>query len=99
VFEQHSGQEMIIVYRPKLDAAGNVLTDSSGGVVFERVGGVKSGSTGVIKDASLRGQRGQFIEYKDVPPALGIDLIHLYPIQLDHYQGIGWFLGDCLKIV
>ncbi len=99
IFEQHNGQDMIIVYRPKVDEKGTVIIDSSGGAIFERVGGVKSGSTGVITGPSIRGNRIQFIEYKNMTAPLGTDLLNVYPVQLDQYQGIAWLLGDTLKVI
>ena len=99
IFEQPAGQDMIIVYRPKTDSSGGLIVDNFGSVSFERAGGVKSGSTGAITGASMKANRNQFIEYKDLPPALGIDLIHVYPVQLEQYQGIGWFIGDSLKSI
>lgn len=99
IFEQHTGQDMIIVYRPKVDSSGQMIIDNFGGVSFERVGGVKSGSTGTITGASLKANRSQFVEYKEMPTSMGIDQVHVYPIQLEQYQGIGWFVGDTLKSI
>jgi len=99
LFEQHHGQDMIIVYRPKTDQHGQFILESNGGALFERVGGVKSGSTGTMIGPSVRGNRVQFVEYKDMPAPLGTDLINVYPVQLDQYQGTAWLLGDALKII
>lgn len=97
VFNSSSTEDMVLVYRPTLDQGGNMIIDSSGGAVVERVGGVKSGSTGVISGPSIRVPKKALIEYANETAGLGTDLINLYPVQFDHYSGIGFVPGDAIK--
>ena len=91
--------EMVLVYKPVVDARGGYVYDAAGGVIVERVGGVKAGSTGVIVGPSVRTPRKLLLEYADVTAAMGVDLVDVYPVQFDNYSGIGFLAGDCLKIV
>lgn len=95
-----SDGDMVIIYRPKLNEYNDYVYDSYGAVIVERIGGVKAGSTGVVTGPSLKAHRSNFIEYKNdsATTAMALDLVHIYPIQFDAYQGIGWVLGDTIKL-
>lgn len=99
VFNTSTKEDMVLVYRPINDANGNMIIDATGGALVERVGGVRAGSTGVIVGPSIKVPRRCLIEYSDIPATMGVDLVDLYPIQFDHYSGIGFLPGDALKII
>lgn len=93
-------EDMVLIYQPVFDSNGNYVIDSAKGVAVKRVGGVKSGSFGTVMGPSLKAPRTSFLEYGQfTASAGGADLIDIYPIQFDTYSGIGFVLGDCLKIM
>lgn len=99
IFNSSTNEDMVLVYRVIQDGKGGMVLDSSGGVLVERAGGVKAGSSGVIAGPSIKVPRRCLIEYKDVPAAMGVDLVDIYPVQFDHYSGIGFLPGDAIKMV
>jgi hypothetical protein len=97
VFNTSTKEDMVLVYKLMQDSSGKMIQDTTGGALVERAGGVKAGSTGVIVGPSIKVPRRCLIEYKDVPAAMGVDLVDIYPVQFDHYSGIGFLPGDAIK--
>lgn len=97
VFSTANKEDMVLVYKLMTDAQGHMIYDTTGGALVERAGGVKAGSTGTITGPSVKVPRRCLIEYKDVPAAMGVDLVDLYPVQFDAYGGIGFLPGDAIK--
>jgi len=98
LFNKVNPAEMVLIYEPVLDEKGNYVYDSSKGVVVKRIGGVKSGSTGTIVGPSLSTPRKGFkIEY-GAETESSTDLIQIFPIQFDHYSGIGFVPSDAIKV-
>jgi len=64
--------------------------------LLERAGGVKAGSRGTIIGPSLKCPRRALLEFADVSAAMGVDLVDVYPIQMDAYSGTAFIIGDCL---
>ncbi len=99
-FQSATGQSLILVYKPKLDGNGQIVLDGNGGALFERIGGAPMGSSGVIVGPSVRGDRTFFHEYKNISTTpMGKDLVNVFPVQLDTYPDVGWFLADCIKSI
>lgn len=98
-FMSFKADEMVLVYKPMLNESKHMLIDASGGALVERAGGVKAGSRGTVVGPSIKVPRRCLIEYADVPAAMGVDLVDLYPIQFDDYSGIGYLLGDAIKVI
>lgn len=99
IFSTATNEDMVLVYKLMEDSKGHMIVDTTGGALVERAGGVKSGSQGTIMGPSIKVPRRCLIEYKDVPAAMGTDLVDIYPVQFDHYAGIGFLPGDAIKIV
>lgn len=97
VFSNATNEDMVLVYRTIMNSKNEMVIDTSGGALVERAGGVKAGSTGVIVGPSIKVPRRCLLEYKDVPTAMGVDLVDLYPVQFDAYAGIGFLPGDAIK--
>lgn len=95
-----AGSDMVVVYGPRRDAAGEMIWDKTGTIAsVERLGGVKAKSTGTIAGPPIRVQRTDLIDSGDRTPGLGgYDLIDLYPIHLDEYQKVGWFPADNMRV-
>jgi len=99
VFSTATNTDMVLVYRLLEDKQGQMIIDTTGGALVERAGGVKAGSMGTITGPSIKVPRRCLIEYKDVPAAMGVDLVDLYPVQFDAYGGIGFLPGDAIKMI
>lgn len=99
VFNASTKDEMVLVYKLMNDGKGQMIFDTTGGALVERAGGVKNGSVGTITGPSIKVPRRCLIEYKDVPAAMGVDLVDLYPVQFDAYGGVGFLPGDALKMI
>lgn len=99
IFSTATNEDMVLVYKLMVDSKGQMIIDTTGGALVERAGGVKSGSAGTIVGPSMKVPRRCLIEYKDVPAAMGVDLVDIYPVQFDAYGGIGYVPGDAIKMV
>lgn len=94
--------EVLPVYKPKLNPDGSFVTAFDGSVVLERAGGVKSGSTGTVQGDPIRVHRTQLYHLQlNSATALGgnNDFMPVYPIFLDIYQQIGWLPVDHIRVV
>jgi hypothetical protein len=96
IFNTATKEDMVLVYKLMTDSKGEMIIDTTGGALVERAGGVRAGSPGVIMGPSVKVPRRCLIEYKDVPAAMGVDLVDLYPVQFDNYAGIGFLPGDAI---
>lgn len=98
-FMSFKEDEMVLVYKPMLNESGGMVIDTTGGAIVQRAGGVKAGSRGTVTGPSIKVPRRCLIEYANVPPAMGVDLVDLYPVQFDAYSGIGFLPGDAIKVI
>lgn len=98
-FISYKEDDMVIIYKPMLSENKEMVLDTTGGAIVQRVGGVKAGSKGTVMGPSIKVPRRCLIEYKDVPAAMGVDLVDLYPVQFDNYSGIGFLPGDAIKVI
>jgi hypothetical protein len=87
------------VYSPRWEANGTLNIDHFGACATIRLGGVKGGTTGTINGPPIRVHRTQLLEDKTTAPIGGVDLIDLFPIQLDHYMQVGWIPVHHLRII
>lgn len=90
---------MVFVYRPKVDAAGNFIEAGDGTYMFESVGGVKAGTSGAIQGQPVKVHRTQLKTYSGMAGLGSTDNVLMFPVFLDHYQQVGWFQNDDVKIM
>lgn len=97
-FMSFKEDDMVLVYKTVMNE-NSMVFDSTGGAIVQRAGGVKAGTRGTVVGPSIKVPRRCLIEYKDVPAAMGVDLVDLYPVQFDTYSGIGYLPGDAIKVI
>lgn len=90
---------VVSVYAPNWNPHGELSLDHFGAAQITRLGGVKGGTTGVIAGPSIKVHRTQLIGEANVPNMGGLDLIHLFPVQLDHYMQIGWVPTHHIRVI
>lgn len=90
---------VVSVYSPRWEANGDLALDHFGAAQIARLGGVKGGTTGVIAGPSIRVHRTQLIGETNTPNIGGLDLVHLFPIQLDHYMQVGWLPTHHIRVI
>ena len=89
----------VSVYEPRWQPDGSLYLDHFGAAQVVRLGGVKGGTHGTIAGASVRVHRTQLFGEQNVPTMGGMDLVHMFPIQLDHYMRIGWLPAHHIRVV
>lgn len=89
----------VSVYEPRWTSDGELYLDHFGAAQIVRLGGVKGGTHGVIAGPSIRVHRTQLFGENNVPMMGGTDLVHVFPIQLDYYQKIGWLPANHIRVV
>lgn len=89
----------VSAYEPLWDPAGDLRLDHFGAATIQRLGGVKGGTTGTIAGPSIRVHRTQLFGEENVPTMGGLDLVHLFPVQLDQYMRLGWFPANHIRVV
>lgn len=90
---------IVSVYNPRSEANGDLVMDHFGAAMVMRLGGVKGGTTGVIAGPSIKVHRTQLIGEQNVPNMGGVDLVHLFPVQLDHYMQVGWLPTHHIRVI
>lgn len=92
---------LVFVYEPRKDPnkPGHYLLAGDGTVLVESKGGVKAGESGTIQGLPVKVHRSQLKDYNGVPGLGADDSILVYPVFLDHYQQLGWFPVDNVKIM
>jgi hypothetical protein len=60
---------------------------------------VKGGTTGVIAGPSIKVHRTQLFGEPNTPTLGGLDLVHMFPIQLDHYMQVGWLPAHHIRVI
>lgn len=94
-----SDEVTVSVYEPRWQPDGNLYLDHFGAAQTIRLGGVKGGTLGTIAGPSIRVHRTQLYGEEHVPTMGGTDLIHLFPVQLDVYQKMGWVPSHHIRVV
>lgn len=89
----------VSVYEPRWQPDGELYLDHFGAAQLQRLGGVKGGSLGTIAGPSVRVHRTQLFGEQNVPVMGGMDLVHVFPVQLDYYQRIGWIPAHHIRVV
>lgn len=96
---QDGNKEHVMVYEPLWRQDGAAQTTPDGGVVVEKQGGVVAGSTGTIQGNVINVHRSYLHGAQGSASNLGgNDMVQLVPVMLDHYQKIGWFPVDNVRI-
>jgi hypothetical protein len=99
----HTADEILPVYGPAKASNGQLKESYDGSFEFQRLGGVKTGSTGTIQGTPLKIHRTQLLHLQNVPPTAALggtnDFVNMFPVFLDHYQQVGWFPSDHIRIV
>lgn len=96
---QKGETEHVMVYAPIEKPDGSFMTTPDGSVVVERRGGVIAGSSGVVKGNVINVHRSYLFNHNDYVGNLGSnDQVQLVPVFLDHYQQLGWFPVDNIRI-
>jgi len=90
---------IVSVYEPLLDSNGELRLDHFQAAMIRRLGGVKGGSTGNIAGPSILVHRTQLFGEENIPTLGGLDLVHLFPIQLDQYMRLGWLPANHIRVV
>lgn len=90
---------VVSVYSPRWEPNGDLALDHFGAAQIMRLGGVKGGTTGVIAGPSIRVHRTQLIGEANTPNMGGLDLVHLFPVQLDHYMQVGWLPTHHIRVI
>lgn len=90
---------VVSVYQPKLQSEGELFLDPQGSAYIVRLGGVKGGTLGTIAGASIRVHRSQLFGESVTASLGGSDLVHVFPIQLDYYQTMGWIPAHHIRVV
>jgi len=89
----------VSVYQPRWQPDGSLTVDHFGAAQIVRLGGVKGGTTGIIAGGSIKVHRTQLFGEENVPTMGGLDFVHLFPIQLDHYMQVGWLPTNHIRVV
>jgi len=96
---QEGKTEHVMVYEPLWKNDGSPQVTPDGSVMVEKQGGVIAGSTGTIKGNTINVHRSYL---HDTPISAGSlggnDTVQLVPVFLDHYQKLGWFPVDNVRI-
>lgn len=90
---------VVSVYEPRWQPDGTLYLDHFGAAQVVRLGGVKGGTMGTIAGPSIKVHRGQLFGEQNVPVMGGADTVHVFPIQLDHYQRVGWVPAHHIRVV
>jgi hypothetical protein len=90
---------VVSVYEPRWQPDGSLYLDHFGAAQVVRLGGVKGGTFGTIAGPSIKVHRTQLFGEQNVPTMGGMDLVHVFPIQLDHYQRLGWLPTHHIRVV
>lgn len=90
---------VVSVYQPRFDEKKQLIFDHYGAVQVQRLGGVKGGTTGTIHGGAIRVHRTQLFGEPHVPTIGGLDLVNMFPIQLDHYMQVGWIPAHHLRVI
>ena len=100
VFKEVGGAR-VFVYSPRRDPdrPGHYLQAGDGTVIIESQGGVKAGESGTIDGQPIKVSRSQLKDYNGLAGLGSDDSVLVYPIFLDHYQQLGWFPVDNVKIM
>ena len=100
VFSDGKGGNVACTYQPRVDNQGRPLLNGDGTAVVDLAGGVAAGSRGVIHGAPLKVNKSTLKEYTSANPGLAVnEVVLLYPIMLDAYQKVGWFVSDNIRIL
>lgn len=93
------GTDNVVVYGLASDQEGNALYDSHGYSIVKSLGGVKPGTTGTIQGHPIRVHKSGLIDKNRAAGFVGsVDVVDLYPVFLDHYQQLGFFPSDVMRI-
>ena len=95
--------EVLPVYGPTKLQNGQLKESYDGSIEFQRLGGVKAGATGTIQGTPLKIHKTQLMYLQNVPATAALggtnDYVNMFPVFLDHYQQVGWFPVDHIRIV
>lgn len=96
---QEGKTEHVMVYKPLIKEDGSFQTTPDGSVMIERQGGVIAGSTGTIRGVPISVHRSYLHNHENYVSNLGSnDQVQLVPVFLDHYQQLGWFPVDNVRV-
>ncbi len=99
----NTADEVLPVYGPAKLPTGQLKESYDGSYEFQRLGGVKSGSTGTIQGNPLKIHRTQLMHLQNAPATAALggtnDYVNMFPVFLDHYQQMGWFPVDHIRVV
>lgn len=96
---EDSPDALVFVYGVRLDQGGVPIRAHDGTVQIESMGGVKNGCSGVIVGYPEKAHRSQLKDH-DSPPGLGTnDFVEMIPVMLDHYQQLGWFPTNNIRVL
>ena len=96
---QEGEKEHVMVYEPLWKQDGSAQQTPDGSVMVEKQGGVVAGSTGTIKGDTINVHRSYLHGSSTAAGNLGAsDQVQLVPVFLDHYQKLGWFPVDNVRI-
>ena len=95
--------EVLPVYGPTKLGNGQLKESYDGSFEFQRLGGVKAGTTGVIQGPPLKIHRTQLLHLQNTPATAALggtnDFVNMFPVFLEHYQQVGWFPSDHIRVV
>lgn len=83
-----------VMYKPN----GDLLLDSYGAVTLKRLGGVKGGTTGLIAGGAVKAHKNQ-IDFDTSTASMGVDLVVLFPIRLDHYGKTVYIATNNMRVL
>lgn len=93
--------EVLAIYRPRLNSDGTFMMSHDGSVILEKAGGVKAKSTGTVNGDSIKVHKSQLLHLQNETTSFGgtNDFVSVIPIWFDHYQQLGWVPSDHVRIV
>lgn len=97
VHEDNSGA-LVYVYGVTLDESGRPVVNHDGTVQVHSLGGVKNNSTGVVVGHPEKVHRTQLKEQEQAVGLGANDFVNIIPVLLDHYQKLGWFPADKVRV-
>lgn len=96
---QDGQKEHVMVYEPVWKEDGVAHQTPDGSIIIEKQGGVVAGSTGTIQGDTISVHRSYLHNSQaSVSNLGGADKVQLVPVFLDHYQKLGWFPVDNVRI-
>jgi hypothetical protein len=92
------GNQNIPIYKVEVNEDNCYVVDEAGLCSPKVCGGVRPGSTGHIDGHPVKAVKTKLYGYDKVP-ALGQDIVLLYPIFFDDYRQTAWVSADHFSII